>query len=120
MPASVETLHAGDSHVVVRLRGELSIEGVRTVELKFTASTASRRVHAIVDMSEVSFVASLGMGMLLQVARALASGKHRMVLVAPQQAVATALRTAKLDMVMPIASDLAAARGAVGVSAPSP
>ena len=120
MPASVETLHASDCHVVVRLRGELSIDGVRTVELKFTASTASRRVHAIVDMSEVSFVASLGMGMLLQVARALASGKHRMVLVAPQDAVATALRTAKLDMVMPIAADLAAARAAVGVSAPSP
>jgi hypothetical protein len=42
------------------------------------------------------------------------------VLVSPQPHVATALRTAKLDMVMPIASDLAAARAAVGVSAPSP
>lgn len=119
MPASVETLHAGDSHVVVRLRGELSIDGVRTVELKFTASTASRRTHAIVDMSEVTFLASLGMGMLLQVARALASGKHRMVLVAPQDAVATALRTAKLDALMPVAADVSAARAVLGVEAPA-
>ena len=120
MPASVETMHAGDSHVVVRLRGELSIDGVRTVELKFTASTASRRTHAIVDMSEVTFLASLGMGMLLlQVARALASGKHRIVLVAPQDAVATALRTAKLESLMPIAADLSAARAVLGVNAPA-
>ena len=112
-------MHAGDSHVVVRLRGEPSIDGVRTVELKFTASTASRRTHAIVDMSEVTFLASLGMGMLLQVARALASGKHRIVLVAPQDAVATALRTAKLESLMPIAADLSAARAVLGVDAPA-
>ena len=112
-------MHAGDSHVVVRLRGELSIDGVRTVELKFTASTASRRTHAIVDMSEVTFLASLGMGMLLQVARALASGRHRIVLVAPQDAVATALRTAKLESLMPIAADLSAARAVLGVDAPA-
>jgi anti-anti-sigma factor len=118
MPASVETLHASDCHVVVRLRGELSIDGVRTVELKFTASTASRRTHAIIDMSEVTFLASLGMGMLLQVARALASGKHRMVLVAPQDAVATALRTAKLDALMPVAADVVAARAVLGVQDP--
>lgn len=119
MPTSVETLHAGDTHAVVRLRGELSIEGVRTVELKFTASTASRRTHAIVDMSEVTFLASLGMGMLLQVARALASGKNRMVLVAPQEHVATALRTAKLETLMPIAADLASARAILGISHPA-
>jgi anti-anti-sigma factor len=117
MPLTLDIVHASDSHSHVRLTGELDIDGVRSVELKFTASTASRRTHAIVDLSQVTFIASLGMGMLVGVARALGAGKHRLVLVAPQPQVATALRTARLDSLMPIAGDLDAARALVGVSA---
>jgi anti-anti-sigma factor len=117
MPLTLETLHAPDAHSHVRLVGQLDLDGVRSVELKFTASTASRRTHAIVDLSEVTFIASLGMGMLVGVARALAAGKHRLVLVAPQANVATALRTARLESVMPIAVDLDAARALVAAAA---
>jgi anti-sigma B factor antagonist len=117
MPLTLETIHASDVHSYVRLVGQLDLDGVRSVELKFTASTASRRTHAIVDLSEVTFIASLGMGMLVGVARALAAGKHRLVLVAPQAHVATALRTARLESIMPIAADLDAARALVGAAA---
>jgi hypothetical protein len=41
-----------------------------------------------------------------------------MVLVAPQDAVATALRTAKLDALMPVAADVVAARAVLGVQDP--
>ena len=117
MPLTLETIHASDAHSHVRLVGQLDLDGVRSVELKFTASTASRRTHAIVDLSEVTFIASLGMGMLVGVARALAAGKHRLVLVAPQSHVATALRTARLESIMPIAADLDAARALVAAAA---
>ena len=117
MPLTLDTVHASDSHSHVRLVGTLDIDGVRAVELKFTASTASRRTHAIVDLSQVTFIASLGMGMLVGVARALAAGKHRLVLLAPQPHVASALRTARLESLMPIAVDLDAARALLGVSA---
>ena len=117
MPLTLDTLHASESHSHVRLVGTLDIDGVRAVELKFTASTASRRTHAIVDLSQVTFIASLGMGMLVGVARALAAGKHRLVLLAPQPQVASALRTARLESLMPIVVDLDAARALLGVSA---
>ena len=119
MPLTLDTVHASDSHSHVRLVGTLDIDGVRAVELKFTASTASRRTHAIVDLSQVTFIASLGMGMLVGVARALAAGKHRLVLVAPQPHVATALRTARLESIMPIAADLDAARALVSEAPPA-
>ena len=117
MPLTLDTLHASESHSHVRLVGTLDIDGVRAVELKFTASTASRRTHAIVDLSQVTFIASLGMGMLVGVARALGAGKHRLVLLAPQPQVATALRTARLDSLMPIAADLDTAHALVGAAA---
>jgi anti-anti-sigma regulatory factor len=55
--------------------------------------------------------------MLVGVARALGAGKHRLVLLAPQPQVASALRTARLESLMPIAVDLAAARALLDVSA---
>jgi anti-anti-sigma factor len=79
------------------------------IELKFTASTASKRKHAIVDISQVPFMASLGMGLLVQVARTLAGDGCKVVLLAPTDLVATALRTSRLDAMMPIAADLDAA-----------
>ena len=93
----------------VQIVGPLDLAGVGLIELKFTASTASKRKHAIVDLSQVPFMASLGMGMLVQVARTLAGDGRQVVLVAPTDIVATALRTSRLDAVLPSVADLDAA-----------
>jgi anti-anti-sigma factor len=53
-------------------------------------------------MSEVEFVASLGMGMLVQNAKALQRNHVRMVLADPPQLVEDALRQAGIDSVLPI------------------
>jgi anti-anti-sigma factor len=111
MPTTLDIVDLAEGHSHVRIVGPLDLAGVGAIELRFTASTASRRTHAIVDMSQVPFMASLGMGMLVQVARTLAAGRHKVILLSPTEIVATALRTARLDAVMPIAPDLEAAHG---------
>jgi anti-anti-sigma factor len=111
MATTLVIIEHGDSHSHVQIVGPLDLAGVGAIELRFTASTASKRRHAIVDMSQVPFMASLGMGMLVQVARTLASGGHKVILLSPTEIVATALRTSRLDAVMPIAADMDAARG---------
>ena len=116
MPTTIEVIAADDHHTHVRIVGSLDLAGVQAVELRFTAHVASRRKPAIVDMSEVALIASLGMGMLLQVARALGAGNARLVLLAPTDMVAGAVRTAKLDMIVPIAADLDEARRRAGIA----
>ena len=109
MSTTLVIIEHTDNHSHVQIVGPLDLAGVGMIELKFTASTASKRKHAIVDMSQVPFMASLGMGLLVQVARTLAGDGRKVVLLAPTDIVATALRTSRLDAVMPIAADLDAA-----------
>lgn len=108
MATTVEIVEHTDTHSYVRIVGPLDLAGVGEIELKFTAATASRRKHAIVDLSHVPFMASLGMGMLTRVARTLAVDGRKVVLLQPTAVVATALRTSRLDSVMPIATSMAA------------
>lgn len=108
--ATCEVIEAAESHTHVRLSGPLDIAGVGTVSLKFTAATAGRKRHAMVDMSAVEFVSSIGLGMLVQAARALKPEGKRVVIVAPRESVAGVIRSSKLDAIMPIAESVDAAR----------
>jgi anti-anti-sigma factor len=103
MPTSFEIVSAEETHTHVRVRGPLDIAGAGALSLKFTAATAGRKRHVLVEMADVDFVSSIGLGMLVQVARALNADGKKVVLIAPNPAVAGVIRTAKLDAVMPIA-----------------
>ena len=115
MPTSVEVIVSDDRHTHVRIVGPLDLSGVEAIELRFTAHTASRRRPAIVDLSEVPVIASLGMGLLTQVSRILALSHAKLVLLKPRPEVAKAIRTARLDIAMAIADDLDDAHGHAGL-----
>ena len=101
----------------VSLAGRMDIEGTQAIDLKFTALTANRRAAVIVDLSRVSFLASIGMRTLLSSAKALSQKGGRMVILNPQPMVASALATAGIDTLVPVFPDLDAARAAlVGIA----
>jgi anti-anti-sigma factor len=104
--AELKVIEASDSLTHIAVVGRLDLEGVHAVELRFTTQAAARRRPTLVDLSELEFIASLGMGMLLRTAKALDQHKVRMVLVQPQELVERALRASSLDKVIPIAADL--------------
>lgn len=93
----------------IRLAGRMDVEGTQAIDLKFTALTATKRSAIVVDLAEVSFLASIGMRTLLSNAKALKLKGGRMVLLNPQPMVATALETAGIDKVIPVHHDLGAA-----------
>jgi anti-anti-sigma factor len=104
---------------LIRLAGRMDVEGTQAIDLKFTALTATKRAAVIVDLSEVGFIASIGMRTLLSNAKALSLRGGRMVLLNPQPMVATALSTAGIDTLIPMHQDLESAREAVaGVVSP--
>jgi anti-sigma B factor antagonist len=93
-----------DSITHVALLGDLNIEGVNRIQDRFVFTTTSRRKATLVDVSQVTFIASLGMGMLVSAAKALHRNGAVMVLLAPTSMVLRALDAAGINRVIPIAS----------------
>ena len=67
----LKVIKADGDYTHVALCGRLDIDGVTSVEMNFTNVVSAKGKPAIVDMTEVSFIASLGMRMLLSAAKAL-------------------------------------------------
>lgn len=89
----------------VALVGRLDVSGLHTVDIPFHGQTAARKQPAIVDLSGLEYVASLGMGMLISCADSLRRKGHLMVLVGVHGDVATALAQAGLDQALTMAAD---------------
>ena len=71
--AEVVLVEATDAFTHVAVRGKLDAAGVSEVDLKLTAQTVARRRPAVIDLTEVGFIASLGIGMLAVIARSMHS-----------------------------------------------
>ncbi len=91
---------------VVALVGKLDVEGLRRVDVKFQASTVARSQPAIVDISRLDYIASLGIGMLIQAAQGLQRKGHRLVLAGAQANVDMALRTSGIDQAITMVADV--------------
>ena len=87
----------------VRLHGRLDSAGVEELELKFFAATAAARKHAVVDLSEVTFLASMAIRMLVMAAKRVVRGGHQLVLLNPTGLVDETLETADLYSLIPVA-----------------
>ena len=111
----LKIIRSDDQVTHVALVGKLDLAGVQQIEMKFTAAVASRGKPAVVDLSETTYLASLGLRILLLAARALTGKGAKMVLLNPSAPVLQVLQLGKIDAIMPIASDLAGAMAAAGV-----
>jgi anti-anti-sigma factor len=69
----IVVVEANDTLTHVVLRGRLDVTGVEKVERELTKQTVARRKPAIVDISAVDVLASIGVGMLIKTARSMHS-----------------------------------------------
>ena len=93
----------------VKLRGRLDTPGVDRVEAKFTSAVVPEGRNTVVDLSEVSFIASMGLRMFIGLAKALKRNNAKMVLFAPQSQVNEVFNTVVLREIVPIVVDEAEA-----------
>jgi anti-anti-sigma factor len=87
----------------VRLRGRLDAPGADAVGTAFTAAIAPKAQDAVVDLSGVSFIASMGLRLLISTARALDLKGARLVLFGATEMVQGVLDDAAIDQIIPIA-----------------
>ena len=102
---ALKVIEQGERMTWVALEGRLDTQGVDDVETAFSAHTAAHRRPTVVDLSSVQFLASLGIGMIVRVARTLRRHDAGLVLLAPQETVERTLRAARIESFAPIARD---------------
>jgi stage II sporulation protein AA (anti-sigma F factor antagonist) len=96
----------------VALTGRLDIAGAEVVALPL-ATLAGAKQGLIIDMSGVSFLASIGIRHLVSAAKTLSRRGGRLVLLNPASLVTEVLATSGLTDLLPIVTSEAAARAAV-------
>ena len=101
----------GDVTKVV-LRGRFDTTGAVLVELPFNKIATEKRA-VIVDLSDVSFLASYGIRVLLVGAKIIKSKGGKLVVVCPENNVAKVLKTAGTDALLPMFQTQEAAAAAL-------
>jgi anti-anti-sigma factor len=109
--ASIQHRDLAEDIRIVTLSGRLDMLGMDEVALRFTSLTAAVPRRIMVDLTGVSFLASIGIRSIIESARALERRGGRMVLLlGDNEAVKTTLGTTGIASVIPFAADEAEAR----------
>src|SRR5262249_5069468 len=98
---------------MIRLKGRLDMEGAEAADLKLTSLAAVRQGYVIVDLDGVEVMSAIGVSVIVRVARAVTSRQGRLVLLKPRPNVADVLARTQIDQLIPVFTDLDAARTAV-------
>lgn len=99
----------GNSIRLIKLTGRLDIMGVNEVELKFTAYCSGENPRVIVDLSEVDYLASIGIRLLMLNAKSIASRGGKIVIISPIPEVQNVLEITGIPSIIPIYSQLESA-----------
>jgi len=109
----IEFIDLNDTLRRITITGRLDIPGTDEIANKFAALAASADKRVVVDLSTVSFLASIGIRAIITNAKALQHRGGRMVLfVGDNATVAKTLETTGVDTLIPMFSDAAEAEKA--------
>lgn len=95
----------GDSLVKIALTGRFDLQGNQSIEMKMTTLAATRKAGIVIDMTNVEFLASIGMRTLITVAKAQANRGGEVVLCSLQPLVKDVLTTSGLDKIIRMFDD---------------
>lgn len=110
MDMVVDELDGGITNVA--LRGRLDTNSAEAIDMPLSVIAGAKRA-VVVDLSEVDFLASLGIRVLLTSAKAVQRKGGKLALVAPEGNVLMVLKTAGMETLIPIFPERTAAIAAV-------
>lgn len=99
-----------DSFRRIKISGRLDMPGTEAISLRFANLSASSARRVVVDLTEVSFLASIGIREFITNAKAQQLRGGRLVLfVGDNTAVAKTLQVTGIDMLIPMFAELSEA-----------
>ena len=115
MPIDFDDSHAGFR--LIQLSGRLDITGTAEIDTRFAALASSAQRQVLVDLSAVDFLASIGIRAIISNAKAQQQRGGKLVLfVGDNQTVAKTLDATGITALVPMFSDLQAAKDALAAS----
>ncbi len=115
MNMSVETLAGGIKKI--DLIGRMDILGSQEIQLKLVTEAASEKAFVILDLSNVDFMASIGIGVLVSIASTLKGRNGKLVALNPQPVFALVLERT-VQSIIPIYESFEDAKKALFNSPP--
>ena len=100
MKMAVEMLDEGIKKI--ELSGRMDIEGTSRVETKLALASAVEKSFVIVDLSQVDYLASIGIGTLVNTAKFIKLRNGKMVFLNPRRNVALVLTKTGIDAIIPV------------------
>jgi anti-anti-sigma factor len=97
----------------ITLSGRLDTPGVDRIEAQFVATVVPGSKSAVVDVSGVEFIASMGIRMFITVARSLALRHAKLALYGAQSMVNEVFETVSLREIIPVVGSESEAISAV-------
>jgi len=94
---------------LIRLSGRLDILGVSEIESQFAAHCSGENPRVIVDLTDVEFVASIGIRLLTLNAKSVMSRGGRMVLLNPTSDVRDVLELTGIFAIIPVYNEIESA-----------
>jgi anti-sigma B factor antagonist len=94
---------------LIKLDGTLDIIGTSEIEIKFAGYCSGDKVRMIVDLSEVSYLASIGIRLLILTAKSVVSRGGKLVILNPRPEVQEVLEITGVPDIIPIYSQLESA-----------
>ncbi|MGD8403464.1 MAG: STAS domain-containing protein [Anaerolineales bacterium] len=87
---------------LIKLAGKLDILGIGEIETKFAGHCNGENVRVVVDLSEVDFLASIGIRLLTLTANAVANRGGKMALIGPIPDVQRVLEVTGIPEIIPM------------------
>jgi anti-anti-sigma factor len=94
------TVEAPEHVTFLALEGELNIAGAKQIRSEFLEVIQSRAKPVILDFSEVDFLASFGMRLLVEAHKSVSLDHHVVVILNPQPSVSKVLESAGLSSII--------------------
>ena len=94
---------------ILKLIGQLDIVGVGEIETKFNGYCAGEKPLVVVDLSDVEFLASIGIRLLTLTAKSITSRAGKMVMISPSSEVESILEVTGIPAIIPIYSQFESA-----------
>src|SRR4051812_40625113 len=88
--------------LVVRVIGEAGVDEIDELDRELHLLTALQPKFVVLDLSQVPYVSSMGIGSLLRFRNDIAQSGGRVVIAAAQKIVADTLKMGNIDRVLPM------------------
>lgn len=105
---TIEFVDVTDNLRCISISGRLDVPGTDAISTKFTAFAATAKHRIVVDLSQVSFLASMGIRALIMNAKAQNQrGGRLVVFIGDNASVGQVLEGSGVDALIPVFTDMA-------------